>query len=185
VSERFFDDPILNTPYEIPALDWELVKGIPTLTIVEERRRCDLMTPAIPKPKKRGCKAEQKALVYKDEKVISTDRQQYDVSELINSIRYLVGEWRTSSEANWRVTPETARLLKHWRHLEFRAVAVMACDEDVIPSTARIEAITDDSDLDKVYATERHLLNVACTRAHDHLLISSGGLGWEFLEDKV
>jgi superfamily I DNA/RNA helicase len=67
--------------------------------------------------------------------------------------------------------------------LEFRAVAVMACDEDVIPSPARIEAITDDSDLDEVYATERHLLYVACTRARDHLLISSGGIGSEFLED--
>jgi superfamily I DNA/RNA helicase len=67
--------------------------------------------------------------------------------------------------------------------LEFRAVAVMACDEDVIPRPARIEAITDDSDLDEVYATERHLLYVACTRARDHLLISSGGVGSEFLED--
>ncbi len=67
--------------------------------------------------------------------------------------------------------------------LEFRAVAVMACDEDVIPSPTRIEAITDDSDLDEVYATERHLLYVACTRARDHLLITSGGVGSEFLED--
>jgi mRNA-degrading endonuclease RelE of RelBE toxin-antitoxin system len=67
--------------------------------------------------------------------------------------------------------------------LEFRAVVVMACDEDVIPSPSRIEAITDDSDLDEVYATERHLLYVACTRARDHLLISSGGIGSEFLED--
>ncbi len=69
--------------------------------------------------------------------------------------------------------------------LEFRAVVVMACDEDIIPSPSRIEAITDDSDLDEVYATERHLLYVACTRARDHLLISSGGVGSEFLEDMV
>jgi superfamily I DNA/RNA helicase len=67
--------------------------------------------------------------------------------------------------------------------LEFRAVAVMACDEDVIPSPSRIEAITDDSDLDEIYDTERHLLYVACTRARDHLLISCGGVGSEFLED--
>ena len=67
--------------------------------------------------------------------------------------------------------------------LELRAVAVMACEEDVIPSPARIEAITDDSDLDEIYDTERHLLYVACTRARDHLLISCGGVGSEFLED--
>jgi len=69
--------------------------------------------------------------------------------------------------------------------LEFRAVVVVACDEDVIPSPSRIEAITDDSDLDEVYATERHLLYVACTRARDHLLISSGGVGSELLEDMM
>jgi superfamily I DNA/RNA helicase len=69
--------------------------------------------------------------------------------------------------------------------LEFRAVAVMACDEDVIPSPARIEANTDDSDLDEVYATERNLLYVACTRARKYLLISSGELGSDFLEDMV
>src|SRR5450755_315053 len=49
--------------------------------------------------------------------------------------------------------------------LEFRAVAVMACDDEIIPSQTRIETVTDDSDLEEVYATERHLLYVACTRA--------------------
>jgi superfamily I DNA/RNA helicase len=67
--------------------------------------------------------------------------------------------------------------------LEFRAVIVMACDEDVIPNAERIMAITDDSDLDEVVATERHLLYVACTRARDHLLITSGDKGSEFVED--
>ncbi len=67
--------------------------------------------------------------------------------------------------------------------LEFRAVIVMACDEDVIPNAERIKAITDDSDLDEVVATERHLLYVACTRARDHLLITSGDTCSEFVED--
>jgi superfamily I DNA/RNA helicase len=67
--------------------------------------------------------------------------------------------------------------------LEFRAVIVMACDEDVIPNAERIKAITDDSDLDEVVATERHLLYVACTRARDHLLITSGTTCSEFVED--
>ncbi len=67
--------------------------------------------------------------------------------------------------------------------LEFRAVIVMACDEEVIPNAERIKAITDDSDLDEVVATERHLLYVACTRARDHLLITSGDTCSEFVED--
>ncbi|CAI8812623.1 3'-5' exonuclease [Methylocaldum szegediense] len=67
--------------------------------------------------------------------------------------------------------------------LEFRAVVVMACDDEVIPSQARIESVAEDADLEEVYSTERHLLYVACTRARDHLLVTSGGVPSEFLDD--
>ncbi len=67
--------------------------------------------------------------------------------------------------------------------LEFRAVAVMACDDEVIPSQERIETVTDDADLEEVYDTERQLLYVACTRARDHLLVTSGDVPSEFLDD--
>ncbi len=67
--------------------------------------------------------------------------------------------------------------------LEFRAVVVMACDDEVIPSQERIETVVDDSDLHEVYNTERHLLYVACTRARDHLLVTSVNPASEFLED--
>jgi superfamily I DNA/RNA helicase len=67
--------------------------------------------------------------------------------------------------------------------LEFRSVVVMACDDQIIPLQKRIEDITDEADLDEVYATERHLLYVAVTRARDHLLVSSGGPASEFLDD--
>lgn len=67
--------------------------------------------------------------------------------------------------------------------LEFRAVVVMACDEDVIPLQERIETVTDESDLEEVYNTERHLLYVACTRARDHLLITGVDPASEFLDD--
>ena len=67
--------------------------------------------------------------------------------------------------------------------LEFRAVAVMACDDEVIPSQKRIETVADDSDLQEVYDTERHLLYVACTRARDHLLVTSAENPSEFLDD--
>ena len=67
--------------------------------------------------------------------------------------------------------------------LEFRTVVVMACDDDVIPLQERIEAIADDADLEEVYNTERHLLYVACTRARDHLLVTSVDPASEFLDD--
>lgn len=67
--------------------------------------------------------------------------------------------------------------------LEFRAVAVMACDDEVIPLQARIETAAEDSDLEEVYNTERHLLYVACTRARDHLLVTGVEPASEFLDD--
>ncbi|TAN44444.1 MAG: hypothetical protein EPN22_06665 [Nitrospirae bacterium] len=67
--------------------------------------------------------------------------------------------------------------------LEFRVVVVMACDDEIIPLQQRIETVADDSDLQDVYDTERHLLYVACTRARDHLLVTSGDTPSEFLDD--
>ncbi|HOO50896.1 MAG TPA: 3'-5' exonuclease, partial [Alphaproteobacteria bacterium] len=67
--------------------------------------------------------------------------------------------------------------------LEFRAVVVMACDDEVIPLQERIETVSDDTDLEEVYNTERHLLYVACTRARDRLLVTSVDPASEFLDD--
>lgn len=67
--------------------------------------------------------------------------------------------------------------------LEFRAVAVLACDDEIIPDQDRIETVIDESDLTEVYDTERHLLYVAMTRARDHLLVSSVEPVSEFLDD--
>ena len=67
--------------------------------------------------------------------------------------------------------------------LEFRAVVVMACDDEVIPLQTRIESVTDESDLEDVYNTERYLLYVACTRARDYLLVTGVEPASEFLDD--
>jgi mRNA-degrading endonuclease RelE of RelBE toxin-antitoxin system len=67
--------------------------------------------------------------------------------------------------------------------LEFRSVVVMACDDEIIPLQERIETVGDDADLQEVYDTERHLLYVACTRARDHLLLTSVDPASEFLDD--
>jgi superfamily I DNA/RNA helicase len=67
--------------------------------------------------------------------------------------------------------------------LEFRAVVVMACDDEIIPLQSRIETVADDVDLEEIYNTERHLLYVACTRARDHLLVAAVEPASEFLDD--
>jgi mRNA-degrading endonuclease RelE of RelBE toxin-antitoxin system len=67
--------------------------------------------------------------------------------------------------------------------LEFRAIVVMACDDEVIPLQERIETVGDDADLQEVYDTERQLLYVACTRARDDLLITGVNPASEFLDD--
>jgi superfamily I DNA/RNA helicase len=82
--------------------------------------------------------------------------------------------------ASGHVSISTMHLAKG---LEFRAVAVVACDDEIIPLQERIETVGDDADLQEVYDTERHLLYVACTRARDHLLVTSVEPASEFLDD--
>jgi superfamily I DNA/RNA helicase len=67
--------------------------------------------------------------------------------------------------------------------MEFRAVAVMSCDDEVLPLQERIESVGDESDLKEIYETERHLLYVACTRARDYLWVSGVEPESEFLND--
>ena len=79
-----------------------------------------------------------------------------------------------------RVSIGTMHLAKG---LEFKAVAVMACDDELLPLQARIESVADEVDLDDVYETERQLLYVACTRARDRLFVSGVQPASEFLND--
>jgi superfamily I DNA/RNA helicase len=67
--------------------------------------------------------------------------------------------------------------------LEFRAVAVIGCDDEVLPLQERLETVADEAELEDVYNTERHLLYVACTRARDHLVVSGTAPASEFLKD--
>jgi mRNA-degrading endonuclease RelE of RelBE toxin-antitoxin system len=82
--------------------------------------------------------------------------------------------------ASGHVSISTMHLAKG---LEFRAVAVMACDDEIVPLQERIETVGDDADLQEVYDTERHLLYVACTRARDDLLVTGVAPVSEFLDD--
>ena len=67
--------------------------------------------------------------------------------------------------------------------LEYKAIAVVACDDDILPLQERVESVADEVELDEVYETERHLFYVACTRARDYLWISGVKPESEFIAD--
>lgn len=99
-----------------------------------------------------------------------------------NAVRHAGAESVEISErgdAEGRIAVGTMHLAKG---LEFKAVAVMACDEDVLPPQDRIETVASEADLDEIYETERQLLYVACTRARDRLMVSAKAPGSEFLQ---
>jgi type III restriction enzyme len=130
MSEDFFKRPILNSPYDYPAQHWELDStGQPTQNVAASRRRADFITP-IPKPKKR--KTSQGELHLEDEKGLSTANQQYDLTSIINQVRGAVDSWRKLPEGSWAVTPETARLLKHWRYHDFGGVRPFFCQVEAV-----------------------------------------------------
>ncbi len=134
MDNPFFDHPILNSPYECPARHWELdASGQPTQKIIEFRRNADFITP-IPKPKKRrGRQDPQRELVYPEGLGLSTEKQQYDTKTVINEVRGHVNRWRALSSPNdWQVTPETARLLAHWRHHAFAGVRPFFCQVEAV-----------------------------------------------------
>lgn len=83
-------------------------------------------------------------------------------------------------ERNGRVSIGTMHLAKG---LEFKAVAVMACDDSVLPLQERMETVADETELDEVYETERHLFYVACTRARERLLVTGVEPVSEFFAD--
>ena len=122
VENQFFEHPILNSPYEYPAQHWELDEhGQPTQKIIETRRKAEFITP-IPKPKKRKKTSKQQELIFDEGKGLSTQEQQYDPTSIINAVRQEVNRWRAwANSSQWQVTPETARLLQHWRHHKFNS----------------------------------------------------------------
>lgn len=133
MSNPFFDQPILNSPYEPPARHWELdATGQPTQKILETRRSADFISP-IPKPKKRkGKKESQSDLIFDEGHGLSTAEQQYDVTGAINEIRGYVERWRSLKPSEWNVTPATARLLEHWRHHNFTGVRPFFCQVEAV-----------------------------------------------------
>jgi len=132
MSDLFFSAPIQNSPYERPARHWELdAEGQPTHNLIERRREASFVSP-IPKPKKKTSK-DQLEMVHDEGKGLSTQEQQLNNSEIINGVRAQVEEWRNISNSNaWHVTPETARLLKHWRSHPFTNIRPFFCQIEAV-----------------------------------------------------
>ena len=134
MDNRFFENPILNPPYEYPSRHWELDgDGQPTQKIVQSRRRAEFISP-VPKPKKRGGSSKQELLVFDEGRGLSTREQQYERhAEIINSVRREVDDWRRRPDpGHWRVTPETTRLLQHWRHHRFNDLRPFFCQVEAV-----------------------------------------------------
>ena len=131
MSNQFFERPIVNSPYEYPRQHWELDEtGQPTGLLLDRRRRADFVTP-IPKAKKRRGSRQQE-LVLDEGKGLTTKKQAYDLTSIINEVRSQVDSWRSLSTSQWQVTPETARLLDHWRNYKFGGVRPFFCQIEAV-----------------------------------------------------
>ena len=135
MSDLFFERPILNSPYEYPKKHWELDEtGQPTQRIVEGRRRAEFISP-IPKPKKqKGSSLEQSAIVFDEAaRKLETEGQRYDLTEIIEGVRLQVDRWRKlPNPRQWQVSPETARLLEHWRRYRFNDIRPFFCQVEAV-----------------------------------------------------
>ena len=133
MAETFFEHPILNSPYDYPGRHWELdADGQPTNVIANFRRRSDLITP-VPKPRKRRQGKGQAEMVFDGGTGLSTEEQEYNPTPIINEVRTHVEAWRSLPNPDqWMVTPETARLLKHWRHHAFQGVRPFFCQVEAV-----------------------------------------------------
>jgi type III restriction enzyme len=146
MANPFFDHPILNSPYDCPQRHWELdAQGQPTQQIIEHRRRAEFITP-IPKPKKRKGTSRQLDLVFDEGKGLSTQEQQYDPTSIINEVRGHVDRWRAEPNPSaWQVTPETARLLQHWRHHKFSSFRPFFCQVEAVETAIWLTEVAPES----------------------------------------
>ncbi len=134
MTDQFFEKPILNAPYTYPTRHWELdADGQPTNRILDFRRTAKFVTP-VPKPKKRRRSQEQQMGLNLDEgQGLSSDEQQYDTTGNINAIRAQVDRWRQIPDpGKWGVTPETQRLLQHWRSYPFQSIRPFFCQVEAV-----------------------------------------------------
>jgi type III restriction enzyme len=128
IGSKFFSHPILNSPYAVPQEHWELeADGLPTQRVLPGRRPVRLITP-IPKPKKQSSK--RIALNLHE---LSTEKQQIELGGRIEELRQELAKWRARTDPKtWQVTPDTARLLQHWRAHDFQGPRPFFCQIEAV-----------------------------------------------------
>ena len=123
MHSTFVEQPILNSPYGYLGRHWELDNGLPTDPIAEQRRHSAYIVP-VPPPRRESIQTALPLGIAG----LSDERQQYDPTPIINEIRRRVDAWRQlPNPQNWSVTPETARLLQHWRSYDFPNLRPFFC----------------------------------------------------------
>lgn len=157
----FFEEPILNSPYKRPGQHWQLdLTGQPTGKVVDTRREAQFITP-IPKPRKQPAKKSrrdtQQTLAYSDSQGISDDKQQYDLAAIIQEVRSQVDAWRGLPKSAWMVTPETARLLEHWRKQEWDGVRPFFCQVEAVETAIWLQEVAPKLSNDAPKRIFRHL----------------------------
>ena len=185
MNNQFFEKPILNGPYGYPLRHWELdADGQPTQRIME-RKAAGWRNSSRPSPNRKSAGVAeriQEGMAPHEIGVFVRSEGEMDRARAAATkagLPFKVLDQHVET-ASGQASISTMHLAKG---LEFRAVAVMACDDEIIPLQSRIETVADDGDLEEVYNTERHLLYVACTRARDQLLVTSVEPASEFLDD--
>ena len=173
-------------PDEISDVDHNIESRISTISVfdglkpiivsarsIEEEIK--LVVVELKKQIKSGVRPEEIGIFVRSENAI--ERALLAVKELNLKSHRLTDHMKTQYDS---ISVGTMHLAKG---LEFKSVFVMACDDEIIPSQARLESASDEADLEEIYQTERHLLYVACTRARDHLMVTGVEPASEFLQD--
>ncbi|MGB4802263.1 MAG: DEAD/DEAH box helicase family protein, partial [Anaerolineae bacterium] len=132
-------------------------QGQPTQRIIENRRRAEFITP-VPKPRKRKGSGQQQQFIFDEGAGLSTQQQQYDPTPIINALRQRVDQWRAiPNAAHWGVTPETARLLEHWRHHPFNNARPFFCQIEAVETAIWLTEVAPNDRTGKVFL--EHLAN--------------------------
>jgi type III restriction enzyme len=134
MSDRFFERPILNSPYEPPQWHHHLdAEGQPTdQPPIPGRRRSELITP-VPKPKKKGKVVAQAQITFTDSQGLLSAKVEYNPTPIINEIRQFVDAWRQlPNPKQWDVTAATERLLQHWRTHRFANQRPFFCQIEAV-----------------------------------------------------
>lgn len=121
----FADNPIITSPFDKPQWHFELDKdGQPTGAKLPGRRESVQVVPVAASRRRSNL---QGSLALDD----TAGGSRVTTNALVNEIRTHVDQWRALPPSQWGVTPETQRLLLHWRD-EDRTRKLFFCQREAV-----------------------------------------------------